>query len=283
MAVGVSVIGCGHMGRHHARVAAMNPQTKLLAVYDVLQERAQSVAAQHNCRVDTDISADCKLVIIATPATSHQDWIRRARAKGCFVLVEKPVVASVSELKGLDGEDLMVGFSERFNPLLRGVHGRSPFSMVSQRTHPWVGRCADVDVVRDLMVHDLDLFCWWSDAIPTVRRARGTIGKSGMFDAAEVTLALPTGESAYFFADRQCTTTRRTLSMHGPSGNIELDLLRDAQSNANIRQTDALCSQLEAALRHMSGHKSRIALWKDGVRTVELAEQIIQVAHEGYP
>lgn len=162
-----AVIGVGHLGKHHARILSSLPGISLAGVVDLNRERAAQVAAQYQTQAFNTVSEMGKLdlVVIAVPTESHAAIALPLIEAGVHTLVEKPVTQTVSEADALiaaakrSGVVLAVGHSERFNPAVAAArpHINDPRFIEVHRLGTRPERSLDVDVVLDLMIHDLDL------------------------------------------------------------------------------------------------------------------------------
>ncbi len=170
--IGVAVIGVGHMGRFHAqKVAAMRDAdagVELIGVVDLDRERGEAVAAECGTeyfQTPEEIHGRASVAIIAVPTVHHHQIVGDALRAGLDVLVEKPIASTLeegAELMALAEERelvLQVGHLERFNPALRALQERihSPRFIEVHRMGPYPGRATDVDIVRDLMIHDIEI------------------------------------------------------------------------------------------------------------------------------
>jgi predicted dehydrogenase len=166
--VRAAVIGVGHLGRHHARILAAMPGVSLAGVVDVNRDRAAKVAGEYGTRAFgsvTEIPDKLDLVVIAVPTESHASIALPLIESGVHTLVEKPVTQTVKEADVLiaaarrAGVVLAVGHSERFNPAVAAArpHIKDPRFIEVHRLGTSPERSLDIDVVLDLMIHDLDL------------------------------------------------------------------------------------------------------------------------------
>jgi len=164
----VAVIGVGHLGQHHARIFAAMPDVELVAVVDTRPGRAEEIAAKHGTTALTDMSGlvgQVDAVTIATPTASHVDVALPFVDAGAAVLVEKPIAISLGEADRLveaasaRGTVLAVGHTERFNPAVAVALPlvSAPRFVEIHRLGTFPERSLDIDVVFDLMIHDLDL------------------------------------------------------------------------------------------------------------------------------
>jgi predicted dehydrogenase len=166
--VRIAVLGVGHLGQHHARLLAAMEDVELVGVVDVRRERAEEVAARVGTRAYTspdDLAGDVDAVSIAVPTDAHVEVALPFIRRGVAVLVEKPLAASIADADRLiaaaeeRGVLLAAGHTERFNPAVAAA-----LPLVSQprfievhRLGTFPERSLDIDVIFDLMIHDLDL------------------------------------------------------------------------------------------------------------------------------
>ncbi len=164
----IAVIGVGHLGQHHARILAAMPEVDLVAVVDKKSERAAEIAATRGTAPLSDASAlmgRVDAVIVATPTVSHVEIALPFVRAGTAVLVEKPLAANLVEADRLveaaaaRGTLLATGHTERFNPAVAAAQPlvSSPRFIEIHRLGTFPDRSLDIDVIFDLMIHDLDV------------------------------------------------------------------------------------------------------------------------------
>lgn len=164
----VAVIGVGHLGSRHARIYSELPGAELLAVADINAERARAVAGEHGCEAATDYRAlvpRIRAASVAVPTEVHREITLALLAAGIDVLVEKPIAASLSDAQDMvaaarrTGRVLAVGHTERYNPAVEALLAVSsdPRFIEVHRLGSFSSRSLDIDVVLDLMIHDLDV------------------------------------------------------------------------------------------------------------------------------
>ena len=164
----VAVIGVGHLGQHHARLLASLDGVHLAGVVDINRARAEQIAAQYATQAFTDardVLPSIDAVTIATPTVTHVDIALPFVDAGVAVLIEKPLAASVAEADRLletaarTGALVAAGHTERFNPAVAAALPlvTSPRFVEIHRLGTFPERSLDIDVIFDLMIHDLDL------------------------------------------------------------------------------------------------------------------------------
>ena len=162
-----AVIGVGHLGRHHARILASLPGIALAGIVDIDRARAAQIASEHGTTAYADARniGGLELAVIATPTESHAAIALPLIEAGVHMLVEKPLTQTLAEADRLiaaatrKGVILAVGHSERFNPAVAAArpYMNDPRFIEVHRLGTQIGRSMDIDVVLDLMIHDLDL------------------------------------------------------------------------------------------------------------------------------
>jgi predicted dehydrogenase len=168
MSLRVAVIGVGHLGKHHARILASLPDVELVAVVDTNRARAEEIAAANATRAGFDyqeLIGDVDAVTVAVPTALHEQVTLPFLRAGIPVLVEKPIARSLDEADRMiaaaadAGVVLAVGQTERFNPALAAARPliTDPRFIEVHRLGTFPERSLDIDVVFDLMIHDLDV------------------------------------------------------------------------------------------------------------------------------
>jgi predicted dehydrogenase len=240
-AVRVGVIGVGALGRHHARVWADMPGAHLAGVHDTDGSRAAEVAAAHGCRVYPDAAsllADVDAVSIAVPTVDHHPAGLRAIEAGRHVLLEKPMTASLEEADDLialaraRGVVLQVGQIERFNPATEALlsAGRGARFVEVHRLGSFSARSLDVDVVLDLMIHDLDIVLALDGSEPVQIEAVGVPVLTPRVDIANARLRFASGLIANLTASRVSIEKVRKFRVFAPRTYVSADFTaREAQ------------------------------------------------------
>jgi predicted dehydrogenase len=234
-AVRCGVWGVGVWGEKHARVYGAIPETKLVGVYDRSGERARSVAQQYGTRAfetPEALLAECEAVSVAVPTVAHREAAEAALAAGCHVLVEKPMAVSVSEADAMiaaarrAGRTLQVGQVERFNPALlaaRPFIGEPKF-IEGHRMAAFQPRSLDIDVVGDLMIHDIDAVLHLTGRTPSQISAVGVAVLSSNEDIANARLEFDDGCVANLTASRVSIERLRRIRFFTGNAYVSVDL-----------------------------------------------------------
>jgi predicted dehydrogenase len=300
----VGVVGVGALGQHHARVYAGLPNVRLAGVCDRDQARAQDVASRHGCRAFgsvADLLPHVDAMSVAVPTLDHHLVASQCLDAGKDVLVEKPIAASLDQADALvalaehKGAVLQVGHIERFNPaadvLLREV--RQPRFIEVHRLGSFPGRSLDIDVVLDLMVHDLDILLALDSTEPVQVDAVGVAVLTQRIDIANVRLRFESGLIANLTASRVSSERVRKFRVFSPGTYVSVDfasrearvfrLRPQAGGRPQIHEErckgddeEPLKRQL-AAFVHSVRTRSRPAVTgRDGRRALALALSIVE-------
>ena len=231
MSLRVATIGVGHLGRHHARILAALPGATLVAVVDTNQARAEEIAAVYGTRALTDAAGQVDAVTIAVPTEIHRDIALPFLAAGVPALVEKPLARSLDEADEMirvaasAGVPLAVGHTERFNPAVDAARGllTNPRFIEVHRLGTFPERSLDIDVVFDLMIHDLDVVLSLVDSSVESIEAVGVPVLTGRVDIANARLRFGDGCIANVTASRISRDRVRKIRFFQPSAYLSID------------------------------------------------------------
>jgi predicted dehydrogenase len=243
------VIGVGSLGQHHARVFASLPGVRLAGVSDLDAARGALIAERHAAPFFKDFNelvdqVDC--VSVATPTTDHLTTCRPFLEAGRHVLVEKPIAATPDEgremirLAEASGALLQVGHLERFNPAFlaaRPLIDRPRFFEI-HRLGVFVPRSLDVNVVLDLMIHDLDMVLHLTGSTIREVQAAGIPVLTGKIDIANVRLRFDNGAVANLTASRVSTEKTRKLRFFQPNAYFSIDLGKQTANTYSLQPAD---------------------------------------------
>ena len=246
----VGVIGVGYLGRFHAQKYAGLPETELMGVADLNRERAGQVAQELNTRAYQDYRELLPLISalsVAVPTSAHFAVVRDALMAGCQVLVEKPLTVTVAEADDLvalareRGRILMVGHLERFNSAMEELKRRvsRPRFIESHRLGFFKERGTDVDVVLDLMIHDLDHVLNLVPAEVREIRAAGISVLTDQVDLANARLEFADGCIANLTASRMSFKSMRKFRLFQSDAYLAVDF-ENRELTAAFRKEGAL-------------------------------------------
>jgi predicted dehydrogenase len=230
----IAVVGAGSFGRNHVRVLSGMPDVNLAAIIDADFARAETLAAEFGSRAlasVNDLGSWLDAAVIATPTLTHRAITEQLLHLGVDVLVEKPVAAKAADgvhlakLADTRGRILQVGHLERFNPAVLALERvrTIPLFFEVHRLSVFTPRSLDIDVILDLMIHDLDIVLSLTSELPNELRAAGISVLSDKVDIANVRLAFPSGCIANLTASRVSTERVRKLRIFQPGEYISLD------------------------------------------------------------
>jgi predicted dehydrogenase len=235
--VRMAVIGAGGFGKNHLRVIHESPDAELVAVIDTDRSRAAAAAEKFGCTALGDIDelkGQVDGAVVASPTTTHADIGCRLMQNGIDVLVEKPIASDAASANRLveaaasNSRILQVGHLERFNPAVEALLQEItlPLFFEIHRLSLFSPRSLDVDVVLDLMIHDIEIVLAMTGSMPEDVRAAGVSILSERVDIANVRLAFPGGAVANLTASRVSTEKVRKLRLFQPHQYISMDYER---------------------------------------------------------
>ncbi|MGC4080709.1 MAG: Gfo/Idh/MocA family oxidoreductase [Vicinamibacterales bacterium] len=230
----VAVIGVGHLGKHHARILGAMPGVELVAVVDTNQARAEEIAAANQTRAlvrPLSLLGKVDAVTIAAPTEQHLALALPFLDAGTGVLVEKPMVRSLEEADAMmaaaakSGAILGVGHTERFNPAVDAARPmlRDPRFIEVHRLGTFPERSLDIDVVFDLMIHDLDVVLSLVHAEVESIEAVGVPVLTGRVDIANARLRFSNGCIANLTASRISRDRVRKIRFFQPAAYVSID------------------------------------------------------------
>ncbi len=230
----VAVIGVGHMGRHHARIYSQMDQVDLLAVVDLDLDRAKAVAEQFNTQAMDDFTpliGKVAAVSVAVPTTAHLQVASPLIESGVAVLIEKPLAGSVDQAREIlnlakhHDAILQVGHTERFNPVVRAMRNMQvqPRFIETHRISPFTFRSADIGVVMDMMIHDIDIVLHLTGS-PIARLEAVGVNVLGTHeDIANARIQFENGCVANLTASRLALKTERKIRVFSQQAYVSMD------------------------------------------------------------
>jgi len=302
MTLRVAVVGVGHLGRHHARILASLSGVKLVAVADTNRARADEIAAAHGTRAAydaRDLAGQVDAVTIAVPTERHCEIALPFLNAGAAVLVEKPMARSLAEadvmIAAAAKADAVfaVGHTERFNPAVAAARPllADPRFIEVHRLGTFPERSLDIDVVFDLMIHDLDVVL---SLVPSEVAAIDAVGVpvlTGRVDIANARLRFANGCIANLTASRISRDRVRKIRFFQPAAYVSIDyaaqkveMYRLEKSGAptpsiqggeiEVVHEEPLVRELADFVEAAASRRAPLVAGADGRRALAVAQQI---------
>jgi predicted dehydrogenase len=281
----VAVVGVGYLGRFHALIYSRMPDAELVGVVDTDPERARAVAAEAGCPAfasAADLLDKVDAVSVVVPTTAHLEAAAPFLERGIAVLLEKPIAATRAEgaeivrLADRHGAMLQIGHVERFNAGVMALAGLidSPRYIEAQRMGGFVERATDVDVVSDLMIHDIDIVLALVGAEIAGIAAVGASVLTPHTDIASARLEFANGAVANVVASRVSDKKTRRIRVFQPGKYLSLDFVDQTIDIAQPREVPGTIRPEIA--------RERIKVEPVKPLDVELAE-LVRCVREGRP
>jgi predicted dehydrogenase len=300
----IGVIGIGHLGNYHLQKYQKLENAEIIAVADPIIEKAEKAAALYGCPAFSghrDMLGKVDAVSIAVPTGEHYRVAKDFLAAGVDVLIEKPICSTLEEadeLIGLAEKNnliLQVGFVERFNPAIMALGKviEKPMFIESHRLHPFFERGTDVDVILDLMIHDLDIILKFVNSPLRSVEAVGIPVLSNKIDISNVRLSFASGCVANITASRISAKTMQKIRFFGIEGYHSVDCQKreilslgkrknDAgqieiyQNNVEVGSHDPLEEEIRSFLDAVINRTRPLISGEDARKSLDLAIDIIQ-------
>lgn len=312
----VGVVGVGYLGQHHARIYAEMPGVTLAGVADPDSARAREIAEKYG----TDCFPDHRrmfgrvdAVSIVSPTVTHYEIAQDFLKQGVDLLLEKPMtvtLAQAEELVRLAGEKariLQIGHVERFNGAVRQLAGlvANPGFIEAHRLGSFVGRATDVDVILDLMIHDIDIILSLIDSPVREIRAKGVPVITSNVDIANARLEFENGCVANVTASRVSAHPQRKIRFFQPDTYVSLDFQeqkvecfrrigdpngylagsppRIIEEKVSIPKEEPLKVELSSFIDVIRTRSRPVVSGREGLRALKVATDILRVIHASDP
>jgi len=313
----VGVIGTGAMGRHHVRIYdSLSHEVKLIGIFDNNKTIGNAIATQFNIKFFDQLDEllnECDAVSIAVPTIYHHEIAKRALELNTHILIEKPIASSISEAINImslsDSKQLIVqvGHIERFNPAIVELNklqnSQKAIGIDIKRLSPYNGRITDVDVVQDLMIHDIDIVLSFFNKSINDISAINAFGKSvfshnNLIDYAVASIQFDNGIIANLTASRVTQEKIRKLCLTTDDSYIDLDYIdkkisiyqwtnmhESVDSTATYKQEsvvsrvfvpneEPLLNEIKSFINCVRLNKSPVVSAYDGLKALEVCEKI---------
>ncbi len=305
-----AVIGVGYLGKFHADKYANLPNSELVAVVDADESTAKAIGEKLGVDYHTDYSpllGKVEAVSIAAPTTLHHKIARDFLQNGAHVLIEKPVTVTLEEADELialakeHNKLIQVGFLERFNAAILDldIHNIQPMFIESHRLAPFNPRATDVNVILDLMIHDIDIILNIVRSDVKSISASGTPVLTPSTDIANVRIEFENGCVANVTASRASMKTERKMRLFQPDTCITIDFhnramnvytkgekemfpgIPEIESKESVYENnDALNAEIIAFLDSIENNKPTLVSGEDGRRALATAIEISKLLSE---
>jgi predicted dehydrogenase len=294
-----AVVGVGYLGTFHAQKYTKNSNVQLVGVCDFSPAHADKVAAElgvaaiHKAQ---DLVGQVDLVTVAASTQSHYELAKLFLQNGIHVNVEKPITATVPQAEELvnlaqqKNLKLAVGHIERFNPSILELkkHLKNTKTLELTRLATYKARGADVSVLHDLMIHDMDLLYWLSESEIESFTASGSKLISAELDTAQVTFKMKSGLVAYVHVSRVSATMQRWIRatqkesiLFANTGSLELEKSEPGSGDTPVKVTnwtvtkeDALQKETDAFIEAVMNNTRTAVTGLDGLKALKAIEDI---------
>lgn len=302
-----AVIGVGYLGKFHAQKYAQLDSSELVAVCDANLEIAQSIAAEHDVPAFTDyheLIGKVDAVSIVVPTQKHFEVAKVFLENNIHVLLEKPITSTVEEaqqLVDISSKNKLVfqiGHLERFNPAVLALEDElnQPLFIESNRIAPFNPRGADVNVVLDLMIHDIDIILDFANSPVKHIDADGVAVISKGIDIANARITFENGCVANVTASRVSMKSERIMRIFQHDAYISIDFQNKklaihqkgegemypgiseiVSKEQNVEQGDALLSEIKAFLNSISSNSPPVVSGQAGLLALQTAIKISEL------
>lgn len=301
----VAIVGAGYLGRQHARIYSELGCADLVGVVDKNAQTAEAVAKEFRTNAYTDyreVIGKVSAVSLAAPTTEHANLGCALLERGIDVLVEKPIASSLEEAEALirtartNQRILQIGHLERFNPAVVAAReiAHQPLFFEVHRLGVFTSRSLDIDVVFDLMIHDLDIVL---DLVQSRVRSVSAVGLpilSSKIDIANARIEFQNGCVANLTASRVSTEKVRKLRFFQPNQYVSLDYTRQdvvvltvrpgegaagpiiVPKNIETRRVEPLRAEIEAFLNSVRTRILPAVTPESSKQALELAHQVVE-------
>lgn len=311
--VKAAVVGVGYLGRFHAAKYRSLSEVDLVGVVDIDPQRAREVAQTVGTAAYghvKELVGRVDVATVAVPTTKHYEVARRLLESGIHVLVEKPIAETLEQAEELveiargAGTILQVGHSERFNPAVQVLKERleSPLFLEVHRISPYPGRGVDVDVVLDLMIHDIDLLLDFLKAEVVQLDAVGVPVLTPRYDIVNVRFRFATGCVANVTASRVSAKSLRKIRVFQPDAYLSVDCNkgeileyrkipsgeprvrpRIVTDRVEVEERDTLLEEVRSFVDAVEHGKDPVVDGVMGTRCLKVALDVIRGIEDSYP
>jgi predicted dehydrogenase len=243
-----AVVGTGHLGRHHVRILSQMPGINFIGAFDTDRNQLEAIVTEHGVPALDSVEAAgaADAVVVATPTVNHNETVCQLLGAGSHVLVEKPIASTVAEADQMIAEAqraervLAVGHVEFHNPAVQAAVGLAENIryLESQRLSPFTARSIDVDVILDLMIHDLQITLAVAGEEAKEIRAVGVPVVTDKVDLCHAWLEFPSGLVANLTASRVSAERIRKLRLFARDSYFSVDYAEQSVTSAQLVRSE---------------------------------------------
>ena len=299
----IGVVGIGHLGTYHLKKYQALENCEIVGVADIAEERSLKAAERFNCEAFFDyrnLVGKVDAVSIAVPTEGHHAVAKDFLLAGVDTLLEKPITLTLEEADEIISiaEDkkaiLQIGFVERFNPAIRALERiiERPLFIESHRLHPFFHRGTDVDVILDLMIHDLDIISHIVKSQPANVEAVGISVLSEKIDISNARIVFESGCVANVTASRVTNKKMQKIRFFSYEGYHSVDYGRRElvslsrrqgdngqteiiSNNVEVEDSDPLGEEIKAFINSVISRDTPAVSGREGRKSLDLAIRII--------
>jgi len=305
----VGVVGAGHLGNYHLQKYQKIPECEIICAADVVGEQSLKAAKEYQCEAlsdHRDLTGKVDIASVAVPTGFHYEVTKDLLSAGIDVLLEKPICVTLKEADELisiaesRGAIFQIGFVERFNPAIAALEKviEAPLFIESHRLHPFFERGTDVDVVLDLMIHDLDIILNFVKSPVKDVKAVGISVLSNNVDISNARITFQNGCVANVTASRVTGKVMQKIRFFGLEGYHSVDYgkrelvslsrktgadgqIEIGQNNVEVEAYDPLESEIRAFVNSVITRETPLVTGKAGRESLDLALRIIDEMNTG--
>ena len=294
--VNVAVVGCGHLGRWHVQKARDLENSNLVAIIESEKGVDSAKKLYPDIKIVSDVMSvidEIDAVVLATPTSTHFDLIKFFREKDKHIFCEKPMVSNEADIKKLEenfnfnsSNKIQIGHSERFHKVweyLKDIVSKEACLIKIDRGSSFKGRASDVDVVQDLMVHDLDLVSFLLNELPVDFRATGFKRVTDKWDEACAFLTFESGHQVIINSSRDSLNETRLFSFQNSKGSIEVDLMNFKIKSSDIfklpseyEKRDHLLMEQDLFYKAILNDSKTVVDFEAGKNAVLMVDRVLQ-------
>lgn len=293
----IGVVGVGHLGQIHVRLLKEIKDAELVGVYDIDIEKSKKIAKEYGCKSFNTLDELLKEVDALTccvPTLSHFEVGKKILSNSVHLFLEKPIATKIKEaniLKNIaekKGLVFQIGHIERFNPAIKAIKGllKEPLFIESERLSLYTERGTDVDVILDLMIHDIDIVLWLTNMKWKIIDAVGIPVLTDKIDIANARIKFENGGVANFSASRVSREKYRKIrffqkdmyiSVDYAQGTAEVYIKKNNQIlpySIEIKKTNPLLEELSLFIRAIKRNEKPPVSADDAIRALDFALKI---------